>query len=397
MFAGGAVVKSLSLSAKIAAIIVAGTVVVGCGSKPVVGVLLPTSGAASPYGNSMKNGIDLAIQQGLADGTLASSVEFVWADSATDPDRAAAELENLADQGAKIVIVGTTSDSAKAVLPVLDRANVVALSPSASAPNLTKDSKLFFRVFASDELEGRRAGRFLREEQDASTVLIYAEDSEQARGIEPPFRQVFEQAMEGRAVGRVSLANPNWTQESTDLLAVHNPEAVYIIGYADPSLQVLRHLREKQYDGTICLTSAFYSGEVIEREPQLVEGVFFPQPAFDMKDDRDLVQGFVTSYREAYGHDPDIYAAHAFDAARVVFQVIVEAKAYETSELRKAFMFGVKEFPGVTGIIQFNDYGDVHHNPIMFTIRDGQVLNFERFVKEQKKLIRDRIRNLLKG
>jgi branched-chain amino acid transport system substrate-binding protein len=390
-------VKSLSTSAKIATLAVAVSVLIGCGGQSVVGVLLPTSGAAASYGHSMKNGIDLAIEQGLADGSLASSVQFVWADTGTDPNRAAEELKNLASQGAKIIIAGTTSDSAKALLPVIEQVNVVALSPSASAPHLTKDSKLFFRVFASDELEGRRAGRFLREEQGASTVLIFAEDSEQARGIEPPFRQVFEQAMEGRVVGRVSLSNPNWQQESSDLLAAHNPEAVYVIGYADPSLEVLRSLREKNFEGTICLTSAFYSGEVIEREPELVEGIFFPQPAFDMKDDRELVLNFVTSYRDSFGADPDIYAAHAFDAARVTFQVITEAKTFDTNELRKAFMFGVKEFPGVTGIIQFNDYGDVHHNPIMFTIRDGQVLNFERFVKEQKKLIRDRIRNLLKG
>jgi len=31
----------------------------------------------------------------------------------------------------------------------------------------------------------------------------------------------------------------------------------------------------------------------------------------------------------------------------------------------------------------------------MFTIRNGEVLNFERFVKDQKKLIRGRIRDLL--
>jgi hypothetical protein len=31
----------------------------------------------------------------------------------------------------------------------------------------------------------------------------------------------------------------------------------------------------------------------------------------------------------------------------------------------------------------------------MFTIRNGEVLNFERFVKDQKKLIRSRIRDLL--
>lgn len=389
--------KSLSLSSKIVVAALAGVVLTGCGSKPVVGVLLPTSGSAASYGNSMKEGIELAIEQGRADGTMPSSVEFVWADTATDPARAVKELEHLSSQGANIVIMGTTSDTAKQLLPELDRLNVIALSPSASAPNLTKDSKLFFRIFASDELEGRRAGRFLREEQDATTALIFAEDSEQARGIEPPFRQVFEQAMEGRVVGRVSLSDPNWMDEANDLLAAHLPDAVYIIGYADPSLEVLRQLRAAQYDGTICLTSAFYSGEVIEKDPALVEGVFFPQPAFDMKDERDLVQNFVTAFVAKFGHEPDIYAAHAYDATRVVALVIAESSVYETSNLRKSFMFSVKEFPGVTGIIQFNDYGDVHHNPIMFTIRDGQVLNFERFVKEQKQIIRDRIRGILQG
>lgn len=389
--------KSLSLLSKIAVAALVGVVFVGCGNKPVVGVLLPTSGSAASYGNSMKQGIELAIEQGRADGTMPAAMTFVWADTGTDPARAVDELGNLSSQGANIVIMGTTSDTAKQLLPELDRLNVVALSPSASAPNLTKDSKLFFRVFASDELEGRRAGRFLREEQDATTAMIFAEDSEQARGIEPPFRQVFEQAMEGRVVGRVSLSDPNWVDDANDVLAAHLPDAVYVIGYADPSLEVLRLLRNAQYEGTICLTSAFYSGEVIEKDPALVEGVFFPQPAFDMKDERELVRNFVTSFTAKFGHEPDIYAAHAFDAARVVALVIAEAPVYDTSNLRKGFMFSVKEFPGVTGIIQFNDYGDVHHNPIIFTIRDGQVLNFERFVKEQKVIIRSRIRDLLQG
>jgi len=388
-------VKRLSPSASITLIALAAAALTGCGSKSVVGVLLPTTGAAASYGESMKHGIELAIQQGQADGSLSPSVRWIWGDSGSDPAKAAAELERLAREGAHIVIVGTTSDEAKALLPALERLNVVALSPSASAPGLTKDSRMFFRVFASDELEGRRAGRFLREEQDDATVLIYAEDSEQARGIEPPFRQVFEQAMEGRVVGRVSLSDAAWQQESADLLTANNPDAVYIIGYADSTLGVVRHLRERSYPGTICLTSAFYSGKVVQGEPKLLEGVFFPQPAFDMKDERELVQSFVTSYQSAYGHPPDIYAAHAFDAARIVIHVIKQTPGFETTELRKSLMYSIKEFPGVTGPIQFDERGDVKHNPIMFTIRDGEVLNFERFVKDQKKLIRERIRDLL--
>ena len=126
-----------------------------------------------------------------------------------------------------------------------------------------------------------------------------------------------------------------------------------------------------------------------------MDGIYFPQPAFDLQDERPLVQSFIKSYREAYGHDPDIYAAHAFDAMRVAIATITKTDILETSEIRKTLQFKLEEFPGVTGIIQFNDYGDVHRNPIMFIVHDGLVRNYERYVDEEKKKIRDRIRNLL--
>ena len=82
---------------------------------------------------------------------------------------------------------------------------------------------------------------------------------------------------------------------------------------------------------------------------------------------------------------------------RVVIFVTREAKSFSPVEIRKTLAFGVKEFPGVTGIIQFNDYGDVHHNPIMFIVRDGHVINYERYIEEQRIEIREKIKELLKG
>jgi hypothetical protein len=82
---------------------------------------------------------------------------------------------------------------------------------------------------------------------------------------------------------------------------------------------------------------------------------------------------------------------------RVVTFVAGEAESFSPVEIRKRLAFGIKEFPGVTGIIQFNDYGDVHHNPIMFIVKDGHVINYERYIDEQKEIIREKIRKLLEG
>jgi branched-chain amino acid transport system substrate-binding protein len=388
-------VKTTKLLSRLLPLLIVATLLTACGSKPVVGVLLPMTGSAASYGESMKNGIDLALDE--AAGDLPKGFQIVWGDTASDPEVGARELERMAAEGARLVVAGTTSDTAHALLPLLVDLDLIAVSPSASDPSLTKDSRRFFRVFSSDELEGRRAGRFLYDDQDKTTVLIYAEGSAQARGIEPPFRQVFEQAMGGTVVGKVLVDEPGWERESSDLLAANRPESVYIIAYGDKTIEVLRHLREKGYDGLICASSAFYTARIVEAYPELVEGVFFPQPAFDTKSDSPLAQEFVTEYRTRYDEEPDIYAAHAYDAMRVVIWAVKRTKTFTAPDLRKALAFEVKEFPGVTGIIQFNDYGDVHHNPIMFIIKDGEVLNYERYIEEERAKIRDKIRDLLQG
>jgi branched-chain amino acid transport system substrate-binding protein len=366
-----------------------------CGKSPVVGVLLPMTGTASTYGDSMKKGIDIALDQ--EKGNLPKGFKVIWGDTASDIATAEAELRRMASEGAGLIVAGTTSGTARALLPILEETDTIAVSPSASAPSLTKDSRRFFRVFASDELEGRRAGRFLYDDQDKTSVLIYAEDSDQARGIEPPFRQVFEQAIGGEIVGRIVINGSDWEQESADLLASGNPASAYIIGYGEATIRVLRHLREKGFEGPICVSSSFYTGQIVEDNPELLEGVFFPQPAFDVKSEGQLAQDFVAAYRQRYQDDPDIYAAHAFDAMRVVIFVANESKNFTAAENRKVLAFGVKEFPGVTGIIQFNDYGDVHHNPIMFIVKDGEVLNYERYVQEERAKITERIKKLMNG
>lgn len=393
---GGVTVHARQTLSRLALFFIA-VPLLGCSSNPVIGILLPSSGDAASYGESMKKGIDMALEEAEADGSLPATLSVVWGDSGTDPEQGRNEIKRLAGQGAKLIIAGTTSGTARAFLPELDESDVVVLSPSASAPSLTKDSRKFFRLFASDELEGQRAGRFLFEDQNRETVLIFTEDSEQARGIEPPFRQVYEGAMGGTVVGRILIDEPHWHEQCSDLIAAHQPESVYIIAYAEKTIEVLRHIREKGFAGTVCATSAFYSGQIIEQEPELLDGLLFPQPQFEIQSEIPLVQTFVEAFRTRYGHDPDIYAAHAYDATRVALTLPGLVRAWEANEIRKALQFEIKEFPGVTGPIQFDDYGDVRHNPVMFIVKNGAVMKYKTYLEIEKQKIREKIRKLLQG
>ena len=370
--------------------------VAGCGTKPLVGVLLPTTGDAGAYGESIESGIRLALSEAREKELLPKGFEVVWADTGSDPARGVAELEKLArDRAVHFVIGGATSAEAQALLPVLEPLDVLCLSPSASAPGLAQQSKLFYRIYPSDELEGHTAAKFLFERLGQSRVVLYEGHSEYVQGIEPEFRKQFEEALGGSVVAVIDLAESDWARASASALASTGAEAVYVVGYAEQTLDVLKHLKERGFGGRVVTTSAFYSSRVIREAGALAEDILFPLPPFDRTSDKEPVLGFVNHYMDTYERAPDVFAAHGYDAMRYAIEVMRLAKPPQLQEIRRAMQFGVTEFMGVTGPILFDDYGDVKHYPKMFIVKDGQVLSYQRYLKTERARILREVQNLL--
>jgi branched-chain amino acid transport system substrate-binding protein len=368
----------------------------GCGGKPVVGVVLPSTGEAGTYGESIESGVRLAIADCREKGTLPTGFDVVWADTTSNPQKAVSEVKKLArDRGINFVIGGATSAEAQALIPILEDVGVVCLSPSASTPGLSQKSKLFFRIFPSDELEGHTAAKFLFERLAEKKAILYTGNSEYTQGIEPEFRKQFEGDLGGEIVDRIELASEDWPQRSIDALRRTGAQAVYIIGYAEEILGVLRHLDERGFQGRIITTSAVFSDRVIREAGELAEGLLFPLPPFDRTSEKEPTLSFVNRYMDTYQRAPDVFAAHGYDAMRFAIRVMAIAHPPETTEIRRAMQFGVTDFMGVTGPIVFDDYGDVKHYPKMFVVKEGQVLSYQRYLKTERARILREVQNLL--
>jgi branched-chain amino acid transport system substrate-binding protein len=369
---------------------------IGCRSKPVVGVLLPTTGEAGTYGESIESGIRLAISDARERGELPRGFEVVWVDTKSDPDRALSELRRLAkDRGIKMVIAGATSAEAQAIVDHLDELEVVCLSPTASTPGISHRSKLFFRLYPSDELEGQTAARFMFDRLDQTRTVIYAGKSDYVSGILPEFENQFVTTLGGEVAGTIDLTDPDWKTQSDAVLGPSRAGAVYVVGYALEVLEVITFLRERGYTGRIVTTSAFFNDRIIAEAGAAAEGVLFPLPPFDRTSDKEPVLGFVNRYMDALGMAPDVFAAHGYDAMWLTIQVMTIANPPDTNEIRKAFHFGMNELMGVTGPILFDDYGDVKHYPKMFIVKDGQVMSYQRYLKVERERIMREVQELL--
>ncbi len=368
----------------------------GCRSRPVVGVLLPTSGDAGTYGESIESGAHLAISDARDREELPKGFEVIWVDTRSDPERAVSELRRLAtEEGVKMVIAGATSTEAQAIIGILDELEVVCLSPTCSTPGISRQSKLFFRIFPSDELEGQTAARFMFDRLAETRTVVYAGENDYTSGIEPEFVHQYVDTLGGEIVARVDLNLDDWHETSDAALAGSGIGAVYVIGYAPQILEVVQYLRAHGYTGRIVTTSAFFSDQIIGEAGDLAEGILFPLPPFDRTSDEEPVVGFVNRYTSVQGKAPDVFAAHGYDAMWLTIQVMTVANPPDTNEIRKAFHFGMNELMGVTGPILFDDYGDVKHYPKMFIVKDGQVVSYQRYLKVERDRIMREVQGLL--
>jgi branched-chain amino acid transport system substrate-binding protein len=369
----------------------------GCSSKPIVGIILPATGAAASYGQSIESGIRLALSDARGRGELPEGFEVLWADSGSQSGRAVTELRRMVtERDVKMVVGGATSAEAAAMIPVLDELGVVCLSPSASAPGLAQQSKFFFRIYPSDELEGHTAGTFVFERLDRGKIVLFSGDTEYTRGIKTEFLKQYQEALGGTIVDDIDVTGGDWTSQAQRAISSSGVGAAYVIGFAGEILDVVLFLRDRGFAGRIVTTSAFYAGDAIRDAGPAAEGVLFPLPPFDRTSEKEPVLSFVNRYMQTYQRAPDVFAAHGYDAMGFTLKVFTMAKPPETLEILKALNYGVAEYNGVTGPILFDDYGDVKHYPKMFIVNDGQVLSYQRYLETERRRILTQVQDLLK-
>ena len=364
----------------------------GCPQSAVkVGVVLPLTGDDATYGNAVKNGIELAFEEVQADKERATPLDLIIVDSESDPEKAQKLLEEVYDQGALLAIGGVTSAEAKEMIGVADRYDRVLISPSASSPGLTGISRNFYRIFPSDFAAASKMAQFVSQDLKIEEVVVVAEEAQEyAKGLQGAFGTSFEGL--GGKVLEVVAYPPNTADFSGIIQRVMTlaPKAVYLATYGDDAGAMIQELRRLDYDGKILTTSAFSSPEFIAPVGEDAAGVFLTQSVFELDSDHAHIKTFVERYNAKYSKQPDIYAAHGFDVLGVV-ATAVEGRPPIPSEVPKGLRDDVKDFPGVTGSIQFNEKGDVLKYPRIYIITQDLVLqDYNERVRTQQEELRKR-------
>jgi branched-chain amino acid transport system substrate-binding protein len=340
----------------------------------VVGAVLPLTGEHAVYGKSLRQGIEVAADVvNRAGGVAGRPLEVAFRDTGSSAPAAAGHLKELIhEEKVPAIIGGATSGETLAMVPVAESYHRILISPSASSPLLTGSGDFVFRVWPSDLLEASTIADFAAFTLRAQRVLVVSSESPYCEGVRAAFTERFAGPMrrvdtlvaragEGRWDGLAAQARGRGGQA----------HCLYVVGYENDLVAAIRALRKAGIDLPILTVSAASNPGFPLQLGADAEDVLVPRPRYEPSSNEEPVRRFIAAHRKRFGSEPDIYAAHAYDAMMVLAAVMADQGTRPESIQRG--LRALRNYPGASGPITFDPKGDVVQPIQMCVVREGKL------------------------
>lgn len=351
----------------------------------VIGGSGPLTGGSALYGNAVKNGGQVAVDEINANGGINGyQVKWIFEDDEADGEKAVNAYNTLKDEGMQMFVGTTTSGACMSVIAETENDNMFQITPSGTTADITKPANVY-RMCFSDPAQGTKSAQYIAEHGVAQKIgVIYDNSDTYSSGIYENFAKEA-QAQGLEIVGAESFNSESKTDFKTQLQKLKDAgaELVFLPFYYTEASLVLKQADEMGWapkffgcdgmDGILDLP---------EFDTSLAEGLMLLTPfAADAEDE--LTQSFVAAYEEAYGETPIQFAADAYDCLYVIKQAVEKANVtpdMDMSEICDAMKSVMSEvtLDGLTGAgISFDENGEPNKAPKAVVIENGAYKSLE--------------------
>ena len=333
------------------------------------------TGSQATFGQSTSNGVKLAIAEvNAAGGINGKKLELVEYDTKGDAKEANNVVTRLVTNDHVVAVIGEVASSLSlAAAPVCQEHGVPMVSPSSTNPRVTKVGDYIFRVCFIDPFQGYVGAKFASENLKAKRVAVMVD---QANAYSVGLAEEFEKNF--KSFGGSIVTKQIYTEGTTDFSARltpirdGNPDVIYIPGYYTDVANIAIQARKLGIKCPLLGGDGWDSAKLTEIGGKDIEGSYYSNHAAP-DDPSPVIQGFMTKFKDEYGSAPDALGALGYDAAMVVFDAMKRAKSTSGADLRDALV-ATKDYPGVTGMINFDANRDAVKPAVVLEIKGGKAV-----------------------
>jgi branched-chain amino acid transport system substrate-binding protein len=320
-----------------------------------VGAVEILSGPNAAYGTAIRAGLELALGEiNGAGGVLGGrKIALDVQDSAGDKTQAINAARLLIGRDKAVSIIGPTlSNEMFAVGPVVNARRIPIIGTSTTANGITAIGDYVFRTSLpeSDVIPVTLA--YAKRRGVKTIALLYANDDAFSKSGFDVMKAAAQQA------GLTILGEESFGSKDTDFSAQltkikgMNPDAVGISALVEPVSGVLLQARQLGFPGQVLFIggNGSNSPKLGEIAGAAADGLVVGSPWFAGKEDPKN-EAFVAAFRKQAGHDPDQFAAQAYDCLHILADAINRAGDADPEKIRGALL--KTDYTGAMGPFQF--------------------------------------------
>lgn len=355
----------------------------GDAKKLVIGGIGPLTGGAAVYGNAVKNGAQLAVNEiNKAGGVNGITLELNFQDDQHDAEISVNAYNKLKDAGMKALVGTVTSAPCIAVSAEAAKDNMFLITPSGSAINCITAGDNCFRVCFTDPGQGKIAADYIADNKLGSKIgVIYDSSDVYSTGILEGFTNEAKEknltitaaeAFTADAKTDFSVQIQKVMDSGADLLflPIYYQESALILQQAKTLGMNMPVLGGDGLDGLI---------DQLADKVAIADGVMVMTP-FAASSPEKKSADFTKAYKEAYNDEVPIqFAADGYDAVYAIKAALEKAEVKDASLSASDLCNKIKSamtqitLDGITGSTTWTADGEPTKAPqvMKIVVKDG--------------------------
>jgi branched-chain amino acid transport system substrate-binding protein len=341
-------------------------------SEPIkIVALFPLTGGVASYGESSKNGTELAVKEindsGGINGRL---LEIIYEDHKCDPKTAlSAYKQKVIDT--KLFITSSCSGTVLSIAPNLGNDQALMLSIVVVAGKVSGISPFLFRNWPVESQQIKVISKKIKEEDYKKVAIIY-EETDFATGLKLELEnQLKDSGIE--IISESFAANATDVRTQITKLKSANPDAIFVSPQNETTSEVILAQMEqlgfkpKQIFANDVVLNA---SDTVANHSKMLEGVLGPN--YIIQSDR--FEEFLDTYVKTYGSEGSHINASvvAYDSIYLLANSI-RSVGTDPNKLRD-YLQSIN-LQGISGDISFNSQNDRSEaDYVLSTIKEGQLV-----------------------
>ena len=332
-----------------------------------IGVLAPLTGQISVLGERMRNGMELAVEDLLAAGTV-DSLEIIYEDACFPKESVNAAKKLIEADKVKIIGGSFCLLGIDAVVPLSESAEVVLFNTAAN-PDSVLNRDFVFSTNVAIRDDARKLAEYAYNELGARKAAMIHFDSSFGENYKRYFAQYFAE------LGGELVYSVGKTLDATEFRT-----EVAQVKAADPDVFLAIHfgaslgniLKEAYQLGLDVPTLGHYEAEdptVLNFAGAAAEGFTISSSQPDVR--TKTVTRFERNYQDRYGEMPDVLASNSYDS--IMLQVMAYVECDGDTSCIATVLENTKDYQGVSGSITIDATDHSTKKETIFkVVQDGQ-------------------------